>query len=192
MLILAWSVAVVVGWNLVWTYEARPGRVGTPPPAWPVDTRIGRGEERPTLLLFAHPQCPCTRATVGELAKIMAHCQGKVDARVMFFRPEGFPQDWEQTDLWRAAQAIPGVTVSADPAAAEARRFSVMTSGHALLYAPDGGLLFSGGITFARGHSGDNPGRAAVVDFLLTGKSDCRTAAVFGCSLVDDNRPLDE
>jgi hypothetical protein len=73
-----------------------------------------------------------------------------------------------------------------------ARRFAAMTSGHALLYGPNGHLLFSGGITFARGHSGDNPGCDAVIALITTGENESRTAAVFGCSLLDDDHPLDE
>lgn len=192
VLLVTWAVAVAVGWNGVRMYEATPGRAGPPPSEWPVNSEIRRQSNCATLLLFAHPKCPCTRATIDELAIIMARCQGMVEAKVLFFKPSGTESAWAQTDLWHTADTIPRVTVLADSAAAEARRFSVTTSGHVLLYSQRGELLFSGGITSSRGHAGDNPGRIAIIDSLTTGTSDCSIAAVFGCSLVNDERPLND
>jgi hypothetical protein len=176
----------------MWTYESAPGKAGSAPLAWPVDTHIQRDQQYPTLLVFVHPQCPCTRATIGELAILMAACQGKVDAKVLFCKPDGSASSWEQTDLWQAAKAIPGVIVLLDPNAQEAKRFSVQTSGHTLLYSREGTLAFSGGITRSRGHSGDNAGRSAIMTFLATGKSDYREAKVFGCLLLEDDRSPNE
>ena len=68
----------------------------------------------------------------------------------------------------------------------EARRFGVSTSGQTLLYDKAGALLFSGGITGARAHQGDNDGRRSIVA-LLNRKTPGRTATnVFGCSLFSD------
>src|SRR5882724_1733252 len=117
--------------------------------------------------MFAHPRCPCTRATLGELELVMARCEGLLNAHVVFIRPDSTTEDWPRTGLWRRAAAIRGVTVHSDDAGLEARRFGVETSGHTLLYDRRGHLLFQGGITAARGHSGDNPGRSALVALLL-------------------------
>jgi hypothetical protein len=142
-------------------------------------------------LIFAHPRCPCTRATIGELAVIMARCRDRVDARVLFYKPKGSAPDWEQTDTWRDAGRIPGVRVGVDPDGAEAARFSARTSGHALLYGPEGALLFSGGITASRGHAGDNPGRDSVVALVAGGDPQARETSVFGCPLAaSDASPL--
>ena len=56
-----------------------------------------------------------------------------------------------------------------DDDGAEARRFGAETSGQTLLYDEHGALLFSGGITGARGHAGDNAGRASLVALLNRG-----------------------
>jgi hypothetical protein len=54
-----------------------------------------------------------------------------------------------------------------------------------ILYDAAGRLRFSGGITAARGHAGDNLGRSAIVE-LLEGDSPTATATpVFGCSLLE-------
>lgn len=179
-----WLFALVLGLRTLSAYESTPGRAASPSAAWPRDTRIPRDSDRATLVLLAHPQCPCTRATIGELALLMARCQGRVTAYVLFFKPAGFPEGWEKTDLWRSAGVIPGVHVHSDPDGAEAARFHAATSGQAILYDAQGRLVFRGGITAARGHAGDNAGRGAIVAFLTEGKVPARQTPVFGCSLL--------
>jgi len=75
--------------------------------------------------------------------------------------------------------------VSVDVDGVEARRFGVATSGSTLLYDAAGNLLFLGGITGARGHSGDNAGMSAVLAGIRTGCADPDQTPVFGCSLLD-------
>jgi hypothetical protein len=115
----------------------------------------------------------------------MAQAQGKVNAYVLFFRPKGASAEWDDTDLRRSAAAIPGVVVRADVDGAEARRFGGETSGHTLLFDGGGRLIFSGGITESRGHSGGNNGESAIVA-LLNGQSATRARTpVFGCQISD-------
>lgn len=139
---------------------------------------------QPTLVVFAHPRCPCSRASVGELALIMAKARGQVQARVWFYRPAGMPEDWAHTDLWHSASAIPGVSVAGDEGGAEAARFHATVSGQTLLYRGDGRRLFNGGITSARGHSGDNAGRSAVLALLQGHTFQAVETPVFGCALA--------
>ena len=168
-------------------YSNTPGTAGVAPARWPAESHIAHDSSRPTLLLLAHPHCPCTSATLGELELLMAQTQGKVNAHVVFICPDGLPEDWVKSDLWRKASAIPGVTVEIDNENVEARRFHVETSGEALLYGSDGWLLFAGGITLSRGHSGDNPGRTAITTLLNRGSTEASTTPVFGCSLFAAN-----
>jgi hypothetical protein len=133
--------------------------------------------------LLAHPQCSCTRATLSELAELLARARTRPKTYILFLRPEGFARGWEQTDLWRTAAALPDVTVLRDDQGREARRFGAFTSGQTLLYDSDGTLLFSGGITGARAHAGDNAGRSAIVDLLNRGQSNRAATDVFGCPL---------
>ena len=114
----------------------------------------------------------------------MAQAQGRVAAHALFVKPEGSSDDWEKTDLFESAADIPGVDVVVDDGA-EARRFNAATSGQAALYDAEGSLLFSGGITASRGHSGDNDGRSAIVSLLNTGAAARSETSVFGCPLFD-------
>ena len=180
-----WLLVVGTGLWVLWGYENAPGTGAQPPRQWPADSRVERSPGRATLVMLAHPQCPCTRAGIGELALLMAHAEGRLTATVLFLRPDGFSAGWEKTDLWQSAAKIPGVTAIVDEGGAEARRFNAATSGQTVLYGADGRLLFSGGITGSRGHSGDNAGRSAIESLVNTGAAERAETFVFGCPLFN-------
>lgn len=178
-----------LGCGMAWInhYSEIPGPAGVPPERWPAESKISRATGQPSLILFAHPQCPCTTATMGELELLMARAQGHLSAQVWFLKPENTPDNWTNTGLWHTAALIPGVSVHVDPAGREARRFHAATSGQVLLYGTDGHLLFQGGITESRGHAGDNAGRSAITDLALGQRTMVLQTPVFGCSLFDTN-----
>ena len=182
---IVWLSAIISVMAVLVDYSNSPVRSGAPPLFWPAQSAIPRDASRPTLVLFAHPRCPCTRASVGELELLMAHCPGRLSAHVMFIRPAGTGKDWVESDLWRKAAGIPGVIVHRDEGGGEARRFHSEISGHSVLYDGNGSLLFQGGITSSRGHSGDNPGRSAIEAFARNEKSHPVTTPVFGCALFE-------
>ena len=180
---ITWIVSVAFGMRVLFRYENTPGRVGALPQVWPAG-HIERAIDRPTLVMLAHPHCPCTAASVGELARIMAHLAGRVEAYVVLVRPKGASDQWEDTELRRNAEAIPGVKVVCDFEGLEAQRFGAETSGHTQLFGADGRLLFSGGITASRGHAGDNVGAKAIVA-LVNNQTPAQTRTlVFGCALA--------
>jgi len=182
---LVWIVAVGAGFRALLNYSAAPAAPGSPPERWPAASKIPRHAGLATIVVMAHPHCPCTAATIGELALLMAHVQNRAAATVVFMRPAGFAQSWAETDLWQDARNIPGVTVLSDPSGVEVARFGAQASGQTMLYDTAGSLQFSGGITAARGHSGDNIGRSAIVSFVNTGTAETTRTSVFGCSLHD-------
>jgi hypothetical protein len=185
VLVVGWLAAVIGGLGWLALYANTPARETEPPSTWPVNPQISLNQELPTLLLFAHPHCPCTRATVAELAKIAAQAPGRFAASVVLFKPADSDEGWEQSDLARSAEAIPGMQLIVDTDARLAGKFHATTSGQTMLYSPAGKLMFCGGITAARGHEGDNAGAAAIVA-LLTGKpTDVARTPVFGCPIVE-------
>jgi hypothetical protein len=186
VLAIVWTMAVGTGMALLWNYEVAPGVAATAPARWPESSRIARATDRPTLLMLLHPQCPCSKASLEELDRLMARVHHRVAARVLFVIPPDAPEDWARTDLWRQASGIRGVSVVGDRDALEAERFHAATSGEALLYGTDGRLLFSGGITGSRGHAGDNTGRSALLAFLTDREAATRNTPVFGCSLLGE------
>lgn len=184
LMLLVWLSVVAGGMTAVWSYNHRPSKAASAPVQWPNRSQLQRFPAY-TLVMLAHPKCPCTRATLEELSKLMAHTQGRLQTYVLFVKPEGSSPDWTYTDLWYSASAIPGVTVITDVEGHEATRFGAYVSGQALLYDSAGALVFHGGITASRGQVGDNPGRSAIQTQVNEGISERNQTLVFGCPLFD-------
>jgi hypothetical protein len=184
--VILWLFTVGAGLRLILGYEISPGKSGTSPTEWPADSQILRRPGVPTLVMMIHPHCPCSRASIGELALLMVEGQGLLDANVVFVKPKDFSEEWAKTDLWSSVASIPGVKVSIDNGGIEANHFGSQTSGQVVLYSAQGQLLFSGGITAARGHAGDNDGRSAIVALLTHGDIGKRGTPVFGCALFGE------
>jgi hypothetical protein len=184
VLVALWGAIVIAGLALLSQKANTPGTTAAPPRYWAGRSAVHLDSGRATLVMFVHPQCPCSRASVEELNALMAHRSRQIEAYVLFLQPEGVNPDWVRTDLWRSAAAIPGVRTVADEGGREAARFGARTSGQTLVYGPGGDLLFSGGITGARGHVGDNAGREAIESITETDtRRPKATTPVFGCSL---------
>ena len=179
-----WLAGAVAGLWVLWSYENTPGEAAITQGRWPTETRLARSPGQPTLILLAHPQCTCTRASLAELAEVLGRTRTPPKTYVLFLKPSQFFDGWEKTDLWQTASSLPNVTVLRDDDGEEANRFGAVTSGQTLLYTADGELVFSGGITGARGHAGDNAGRAALIALLDHKEPSRRATSVFGCSLV--------
>lgn len=189
-----WICTVAGGLLLLGTYAARPGASGPAPDNWPLGTSLHRDASRPTLLIFLHPRCPCTRASLAELNRILSYCQGRVSACAVVYRPDRPNESWSQFNLVteQIFSFMPIVSVHDDPGGAEARRFGVATSGHVLLFDRSGRRIFTGGITPSRGHEGANRGADDVASRLLNRDEDavCSTrpdAPVFGCPIIITN-----
>jgi hypothetical protein len=185
----AWIVAVGGGMRALVVYSSAAGSKGQAPSQWP--DGIARQAGLPTLVMVLHGHCPCSRASVEELSRLLTVCRNRVTARALFVKPAGFNRGGVRTDLWDSAASIPGVEVVCDDDGEMARRFGARTSGDTLLFDEAGELLFHGGITGARGHSGDNKGRSAIVSLLCdperpaAGQVACVHSPVFGCPLFD-------
>lgn len=180
---LVWLLAAVAGLSVLWKYDNEPGVAATAPARWPAASAIARTPGKPTLILFAHPHCSCTPASLSELSEVLARATTRPATYVVFLKPEGFTEGWEQTSLWKTAASIPGVTLVRDDDGREARRFGSATSGQTLLYDTDGARQFSGGITGSRAHAGDNAGRRSLVALLGGERTTVASTSVFGCPL---------
>src|SRR2546426_7595534 len=94
--------AAAVGFARLWKYENTAGVAAQAPSLWPGSTLVDCHSGLSTVVMLIHPRCPCSKASVEELGRIMAHCHGELTATVLMIRPEGAPKGWEQTDLWRS------------------------------------------------------------------------------------------
>jgi hypothetical protein len=184
VLLSTWTVAVSAGFAALLHYKAAPGEAHRPPRRWPQESALrphpgGQG----TLVLFAHPKCPCTQASVSELARLAAGPGRDLGVRLVVVRPTDVTEDWDDSALRARAGTIPGAVVVPDDAGVEATRFRATASGFVVLYDASGRLRFSGGLTSSRGHEGDSFGRRRVLAVLAGQTPDRDDAPVFGCSL---------
>jgi len=176
LLLGGWMAIVVTGLTALWRYEvaleSRERR-----------RRVGRGQRdravpgRPTLIMWLHPHCPCSSASVEELDRVMAHVGDHV-AYTSCSRTSA----WRRCDepaLWTRAASIHGVSAVRDVGGVEARRFEVRTSGQTVLYDADGACA-SRSITGSRGHAGDNSGQQALLAAILGDAHAMPGAPVYG------------
>ena len=185
--LIVWVFLVGWGWMKLSQYENTPGQeIQASPQRWPALTKIPRTPDFSTMVIFLHPQCPCSRATVAQLSSIMAHSQEKVSVQAVFVRPPNFSQDAVKSDLYNSALRIPGVQVMIDDDGQEAKVFHAKISGQVMLYDRLGALVFNGGITSSRGHHGDNAGQDSIISFLTHGVIGKTQTPSFGCLLSDD------
>jgi hypothetical protein len=182
---LVWLGLAVCGTLAMMSASNRPSPIGAPPTKWPVHSSLPLPSQRPTLIMFVSPSCACSKASVGELAFLMNCCLGRVNAHVLFLKPDGRATNTGQSELWRQAAAVPGVTVVSDQDGREARLFGAVTSGQVVLYGADGRLRFQGGVTLSRGRLGDNPGRTALKSLICHEPSQVTQTPVFGCPLFE-------
>jgi hypothetical protein len=183
-MIVAWGAAILFGMFTVDQYQMTPGANAAAPPArWPAGVTFPHNTTRSTLVMMLHPRCPCSRASLHELAELLARSTGRLDAHIIFVEPANAPADWLDGDLWQQAKTIPNVTISVDKDGRDAAAFDASTSGQIMVYDAAGIIRFSGGITDGRGHEGDNAGLQSILDLVRTGTSPVATTPVYGCSL---------
>lgn len=188
---LAWLCGIALGIQALWAYKSTPGEGAVAPARWPGSKQISPVAGQSTLVMFVHPLCSCTRASLAELDSILQQSGARVSAWVLFLNPRGTTADWTRSGSWNEARRIPGIHVIADRDGVEADRFGAATSGQVVLYDAQGTLQFSGGITGARGHVGGNTGERRVVELVTSGTADAHDHAVFGCSLHDPHPRTD-
>jgi hypothetical protein len=173
-------------------YELTPAATVAAPRAWPSESKLRLDPARPTMVVFVHPQCPCSRASLNELLRLADEYRGRFLLQIVFVEPHGWNDQWTRSRLWKLAEQIPDATVCTDESATEADRFDATTSGEALVYGSDGSLLFHGGLTASRGHEGGSPGRAAIASILEDRGAQQATSPVFGCALTNRCCPTRE
>lgn len=182
---MIWGVGLVVG--VLWSidYEYRLGETGNAPNRWPSDSGIEPDSSRPTLLIFLHPLCPCSRSSVSAFIQIVDRLGNQVTARVVFLEPPDGTAVWSKSDYERILEEVPGIKIEHDPGGGKASAFGVKTSGHVLVYDPARGLIFSGGVTSSKGMGGENPSQNHLIQSMQGEEPRERLAPgiVFGCPL---------
>src|SRR5688572_5493109 len=106
-----WLGMAGAGIAILTSHSRTPGREGSPSGSWPAGLNIRHTPGLATLLVFLHSECPCSRASVAELARVLAKNGRPVQVMACVARWKGDPAGGS---LWDAAERIPGVKVVAD------------------------------------------------------------------------------
>ena len=176
-----WIGLSVYGVKRLLDYSSEAGVNGVIPIEWPSQSKIERQKNVPILIMFVHPKCPCTRASLAELKKILAVSKSNLIVTVVFSKAAFSATDWEKDFLWESVKHIEEIQTYVDLENHEAKMFGINTSGQTVLYDENGHLIFHGGITASRGHEGDNLGQITIINYLKNGSLNCTTTKAYGC-----------
>lgn len=179
----SWLLVCVVCFGALNFYKLRPGPVGKIQKSWPVNTPFEYDRNFYNLVLFAHPKCGCTYASLVELEKLLNETNNKLKVKVFFYHPKGSGPTWSEGESRKLALKLPATEVYDDVAGIVARNFGAMTSGQVMVYSPGGELTYAGGITESRGHIGDNQGIRSIASVIATGMPNIQMQPTFGCML---------
>lgn len=80
-------VAVGIGFHSLMLYKGRAGNSHPTPNTWPTNVLLALANDKPTVVMFAHPQCPCTKASLGELESLLSKANNRIEAFIIFYRP---------------------------------------------------------------------------------------------------------
>ncbi|HEY4058308.1 MAG TPA: hypothetical protein VGM39_16965, partial [Kofleriaceae bacterium] len=168
---------IAIGIGAMTAHATKSGAQAEVPEEWPVGSNLPH--HGVTVMMFVHPECPCTRASLASLATAV----GDHTNATITIVASGPMNDIAE----HLVSSVRGARVVVDRDGKEAARFGAKTSGHVVAYDEDGHLAFAGGITAARGHIGPNMGAASVASIIAGAKPFTASRDVFGCSLREEH-----
>src|SRR5713226_2476071 len=180
--LLLWLGLIVGGYAWLLRYSFAAGKASASPPAIPSSVASPAPSARAQLFLALHPRCPCSRATLSELAKILSRAPEACDVTVLMYKPEGEPDSWMAGALLDNCRRM-SCRVRPDADGRLAGSLGSFTSGGVVLYDAKGRLRYQGGITASRAHEGDNAGKQAVIAILRGHHDSQKPMPVFGCPI---------
>lgn len=183
----AWILALPTGLLALAFYINTPGPSGGIPARWPNNDVLHRTPERSCFVLFIHPHCPCTRASIRQLERALALAPQSVDVWGIVYEPLGVPTTWTTTGLVDLVRSLPGARITIDRDGVLTKRFGVRTSGHLLAYDRHGELVFEGGLVPARGHEGLSEGFEAICKMVRGERPGVRRTPSYGCTIVNES-----
>jgi hypothetical protein len=184
-----WLALLSAGWWVMTAYEFKRDATtnsGGPIQQWPDDSQLPRVDGLDTMLVFLHPNCPCSRATVAELERLLSKLpNGTRPLRldIVATVPRSAAPSWAQTSLIERSMKLPHARLHVDRGGTEATRFGAEVSGTVMLFGSSGALRYAGGVTMSRGHEGGSAGRNAL-ERILAREQHAASFPAFGCRLV--------
>lgn len=182
VVVTVWAAVVLAGLARLAIYDATPGAAS----GASARQAIAGAGDAPSLVVFIHPFCPCSRATLDVLDEIVSRRPSSTTTTTTIVFADVTDGDVgpDAGDAWRRAARIRGARLVRDDAdGTMARRFDARTSGQLVALDARGSIAYAGGITPSRGHAGDSAGRLAVESVLEGVTPATSSGPVFGCEL---------
>lgn len=176
----------VSGLQYLMVYSAQAGSQNTILNQRPTQSKLS-STPSPHLVMFLHPGCSCSKASLTELSKLMSETP-ELTAQIVFMKSKKLELLFNQNPLVEKAKLISRANIVYDENGDESRLFEAETSGLTHLYI-NSNLVFNGGLTMARGHEGESAGKAAILSHLKGHKADSKTL-VFGCDIFGKLKTL--
>ncbi|MGK0186649.1 MAG: hypothetical protein ACI9R3_002432 [Verrucomicrobiales bacterium] len=180
--VVLWALSAVSGFTYLSLFQHRAGDEGMPKENVPASSAV-------KVLMFLHPRCSCSHASVHELQRILlstktGESSPRVHAQIFLFQPDETDSDaWDGSAMISELKLFPSVEICNDPRGRIAASHGIATSGHVLIYDKEGNLKFSGGITQRRAHEGENTNGILAVQAILQVSNEIVRRPVFGCSI---------
>lgn len=190
MLLFAWGSLVACSFAYLNNYNQTPGEIGSISAEASLPLRRPPAEKQWLLSMGIHPQCPCTRASLAELERLMVHLDRLVHTRVYVFKPSETDSSWLETPLMKKLYGVAGVEILLDQDGQIANQLGILTSGGVMLFDREGQLKFRGGLTSSRGHEGDSLGTQAIRELVYGRNPLQHHAPVYGCKIIAKREPL--
>jgi hypothetical protein len=180
---LVWCASLATAWNQLYSHAYRPAKTDRVVDLWPQDTILGASSQRFRIVIFVHPLCPCTQATLEELDESLTRIPADVAVDAVAVTTGLSADEVESSRTVESLQRMPRVTLHLDASGREQRAFGAVVSGETFAFDREGRLAFHGGLTPARGHQGDSAGQKLLEELACGRRHAPCEAPVFGCRL---------
>lgn len=192
--LVAWVVALLASITMVYRAAAATPQVAPAtredPSSWPAKSRWQPTPGRTTVVIIAHPECPCTRATITNLLPVLRSSTRPVDTVLILAGPAVTTQPGSTERS--LVDALAPTALLRDRDGREAALFGATTSGHVVVFDPRASRVFSGGTTPVRGHVGPCDALDRFTRATLADQPAPAPTAVRGCPLMGPGGPVCE
>lgn len=179
-----WFGLVVAGFVQMARYQSTPGQGAQAARRMPTVAQMTPIAGAGTIVMFVHPRCSCSQASVSELERLVGQIPERTATYVVCVVPPNVEAGWLDTPLVSRLKSLAGIVVLDDINGELLSAFDAKTSGETFVYDKNTNRIFHGGITRSRGHEGTSAGRVAVAALLGGRTQNSCTTPIFGCPLV--------
>ena len=183
----SWIVSIMVSLGILTWYKFTPGEQVEIAGQWPKEASHLQTPGSANLVMFVHPECPCSLASMDELARLLPIIADHIAIKVVFRELTGqYGRQLSEHALWKKAKTLPHVQLLIDPGQKLENSFQAKTSGQTYLFDKEGRKIFQGGLTPLRGHTGETQASSFIKQWSRQQTiSRSISSSVFGCPMQE-------